>query len=73
MGQMGGTGDTDTAVALAADLLTRSAAGTTRSERRRADRLGRLLADDAGRALLFALTDEVLRTPAAGRAMAAAP
>ena len=33
---------------------------------RRADRLGRLLADDGGRALLFALTDEVLRTPAAG-------
>ena len=42
---------------------TRSEADTTRSERRRADRLGRLLADDAGRALLFALTDEVLRTP----------
>ena len=70
MGRMGGTGDTDTAVALAAELLTRSAAGTTRSERRRADRLGRLLADDAGRALLFALTDEVLRTPTAGRSMA---
>jgi RHH-type transcriptional regulator, proline utilization regulon repressor / proline dehydrogenase / delta 1-pyrroline-5-carboxylate dehydrogenase len=62
--------DTTAAVALADSLLTRSIAETTWSERRRADRLGRLLADDAGRALLFALTDEVLRTPAASRSMA---
>jgi RHH-type proline utilization regulon transcriptional repressor/proline dehydrogenase/delta 1-pyrroline-5-carboxylate dehydrogenase len=51
-------------------MLTRSIDETTRSERRRADRLGRLLADDGGRALLFALTDEVLRTPTATRSMA---
>ncbi len=35
---------------------------TTRAEARRAHRLGRLLADPAGRELLFTLTDEVLRT-----------
>ncbi len=58
------------AVALAADLLRRAEATTTRRERRRARRLGRLLADDGGRELLFALTDEVLRTPSPARSMA---
>ncbi|HET9730739.1 MAG TPA: bifunctional proline dehydrogenase/L-glutamate gamma-semialdehyde dehydrogenase, partial [Acidimicrobiia bacterium] len=57
------------AVALAQSLLGRADATTTRAERRRARRLGRLLADPAGRELLFSLTDEVLRTPDARRAM----
>ena len=43
---------------------------TTWRERRQADRLGRLLADPAGRELLFGLTDEVLRTPTPDRSMA---
>ena len=52
-----------------ADALLRAAlAGTTRAEQRRASRLGRLLGDDAGRELLFTLTDEVLRTDDARRA-----
>ena len=38
-------------------------AGTSRRRAAPRRRLGRLLADAAGRALLFALTDEVLRTP----------
>jgi RHH-type transcriptional regulator, proline utilization regulon repressor / proline dehydrogenase / delta 1-pyrroline-5-carboxylate dehydrogenase len=73
MGRMadhGATADAVAAVELAADLLRRAAAGTTRRERRQARRLGRLLADDRGRELLFALTDEVLRTPSARRSMA---
>jgi len=57
------------AEARAERILRAAVAGTTRAERRRARRLGRLLADDAGRELLFALTDEVLRTPGPGRAM----
>ncbi len=52
------------------ELLRRATADTTRGEHRRAQRLGRLLADDDGRNLLFALTDEVLRTPDADRSMA---
>jgi RHH-type transcriptional regulator, proline utilization regulon repressor / proline dehydrogenase / delta 1-pyrroline-5-carboxylate dehydrogenase len=68
-GRMAPLCDAAPAVALAADLLARAAAGTTRGERRRARRLGRLLADDGGRALLFVLTDEVLRTPSAARSM----
>ena len=58
------------AEAAASRILRAAIAGTTRAERRRARRLGRLLEDPGGRALLFALTDEVLRTPAADRAMA---
>ena len=58
------------AEAAAERILRRATAGTTGAERRRARRLGRLLEDPAGRALLFALTDEVLRTPAPDRAMA---
>lgn len=42
-------------------LLTRALATTSRAERRRSRRLGRLLADDAGRDLLLDLTDQVLR------------
>ncbi|MGA0932701.1 MAG: bifunctional proline dehydrogenase/L-glutamate gamma-semialdehyde dehydrogenase [Candidatus Nanopelagicales bacterium] len=42
-------------------LLATALAGTTRKERRRARKLGRLLADDAGRDLLLDLTDQVLR------------
>ena len=45
----------------ARDLLTRALAGTTRKERRAAQRLGRLLADDDGRDLILDLTDQVLR------------
>ena len=60
----------DRAVARAERLLVAADRSTTRSERRRARRLGRLLADEHGRALLFALTDEVLRTPEAPRSMA---
>jgi RHH-type transcriptional regulator, proline utilization regulon repressor / proline dehydrogenase / delta 1-pyrroline-5-carboxylate dehydrogenase len=58
-----------TAVALAECLLVDAERLTTRRERRRARRLGRLLADDAGREFLFALTDQVLRTPNPTRAM----
>ncbi len=49
------------AEARAQDLLATALAGTTRAERRRARKLGRLLADDAGRDLLLDLTDQVLR------------
>ena len=58
-----------TAIALAECLLVDAERLTTRRERRRARRLGRLLADDAGREFLFALTDQVLRTPNPTRAM----
>ena len=58
---------------LAEHLLVDAERGTTRRERRRARRLGPLLADDAGREFLFALTDQVLRTPDAGAGDAAAP
>ena len=52
----------DDAEARADALLRAALAETTGAERRRAQRLGRFLADPAGRELLFALTDEVLRT-----------
>ncbi|HWS44494.1 MAG TPA: bifunctional proline dehydrogenase/L-glutamate gamma-semialdehyde dehydrogenase [Acidimicrobiia bacterium] len=58
------------AAATAEDLLRTAASGTTRGERRRAARLGRLLADPDGRELLFALTDEVLRAGDPERAVA---
>ncbi len=51
----------DEAVAVARRLLERSLELETRAERRRRRRLGRLVDDPAGRHLLFALTDEVLR------------
>jgi RHH-type proline utilization regulon transcriptional repressor/proline dehydrogenase/delta 1-pyrroline-5-carboxylate dehydrogenase len=57
------------ASALAEELLRDAEAQTSRSERRRAHRLGRLLADPAGRELLFSLTDEVMRTPDPARAV----
>jgi RHH-type proline utilization regulon transcriptional repressor/proline dehydrogenase/delta 1-pyrroline-5-carboxylate dehydrogenase len=49
------------AIAVADELLRTAAARTTRAERRRQHRLGRLLADPAGRELVQRLTDEVLR------------
>ncbi len=51
----------DEAVEVARRLLARSRNDETRRERRRRDRLGALLADEHGRQLIFALTDEVLR------------
>jgi RHH-type proline utilization regulon transcriptional repressor/proline dehydrogenase/delta 1-pyrroline-5-carboxylate dehydrogenase len=50
-----------TAERRARDLLTAALAGTTRKERRAAQRLGKLLADDDGRDLILDLTDQVLR------------
>lgn len=54
---------------LADVLMRRALAQTTRRESRRAQRLGRLLDDPAGRELLFTLTDEVLRTDDDSRAV----
>ena len=51
----------DAAVDLARELLVTSLAVESRGERRHRRRLGRLLADDHGRELILALTDEVLR------------
>jgi RHH-type transcriptional regulator, proline utilization regulon repressor / proline dehydrogenase / delta 1-pyrroline-5-carboxylate dehydrogenase len=48
-------------VALARAMMDEADRSTSRSERRRSERLGRLLADAQGRAFLLALTDEVLR------------
>jgi len=64
----------DQAVVLARRLLDRSTELETRGEGRRAARLGRLIDDAGGRALLFALTDEVLRisNPSAAAARFAA-
>jgi RHH-type proline utilization regulon transcriptional repressor/proline dehydrogenase/delta 1-pyrroline-5-carboxylate dehydrogenase len=59
----------DAAIALADELLRAAIDGTSRVEHRRSQRLGRLLADPKGRELLFTLTDEVLRTPDARRAL----
>jgi RHH-type proline utilization regulon transcriptional repressor/proline dehydrogenase/delta 1-pyrroline-5-carboxylate dehydrogenase len=50
-------------------LLVDAERRTTNGERRRARRLGRLLADPVGRELLMTLTDEVLRADDARRAM----
>ena len=49
------------AIEIADALLRAAEATTTRSERRRQERLGRLIADPAGRDLVQRLTDEVLR------------
>jgi RHH-type proline utilization regulon transcriptional repressor/proline dehydrogenase/delta 1-pyrroline-5-carboxylate dehydrogenase len=51
----------DDAIVLARRLLVASHTDETRREVRRRGRLGALLADDRGRQLIFALTDEVLR------------
>ena len=51
----------DRAVALADALLREATASATRAERRQLHRLGRLVADPAGRELVQRLTDEVLR------------
>ncbi len=60
----------DRAVALARSLLTTSEREITPGERRRRARLGRLIDDEDGRSLVFALTDEVLRISDPGRAAA---
>jgi hypothetical protein len=57
------------AVQLAASLLRESDNEITLPERRRRTRLGRLLNDKAGRDLIFALTDQVLRFMGASRSM----
>lgn len=49
------------AVGLARNLLAASLADESKRERRRRERLGRLLADHNGRELILSLTDEVLR------------
>ncbi|MGB0111775.1 MAG: bifunctional proline dehydrogenase/L-glutamate gamma-semialdehyde dehydrogenase [Ilumatobacteraceae bacterium] len=51
----------DEAVAVARRLLERSTSATNRRERRRQERLARLIDDTHGRELVFALTDEVIR------------
>jgi RHH-type proline utilization regulon transcriptional repressor/proline dehydrogenase/delta 1-pyrroline-5-carboxylate dehydrogenase len=53
--------DTDAAEALAVELLNTADANRGRAERARAARVNRLLATEAGRNLILALTDEVLR------------
>jgi RHH-type proline utilization regulon transcriptional repressor/proline dehydrogenase/delta 1-pyrroline-5-carboxylate dehydrogenase len=53
--------DVERAVVLAERLLATSLAHATRAERRQLHRLGRLIADERGRELLQALTDDVLR------------
>ena len=58
----------DVAVGVARRLLIAGEAELTRAERRRRARLGRLIADPAGRELLFALTDQVLRIDEPSRA-----
>ncbi len=56
------------AIALADTLLREALANSTRRERRQLRRLGRLVADPAGRELVQRLTDEVLRIPSNRRA-----
>jgi RHH-type proline utilization regulon transcriptional repressor/proline dehydrogenase/delta 1-pyrroline-5-carboxylate dehydrogenase len=58
----------DEAIELARRLLLAGEASLTRRERRQRERLGRLIADPDGRAVLFALTDEVLRIDSPARA-----
>ena len=52
---------TMSAIDLARSLLVVSLADESKQERRRRERLGRLLADHNGRELILSLTDEVLR------------
>jgi RHH-type proline utilization regulon transcriptional repressor/proline dehydrogenase/delta 1-pyrroline-5-carboxylate dehydrogenase len=58
----------DEAIALADTLLREALANSTRRERRQLHRLGRLVADPAGRELVQQLTDEVLRIQSNRRA-----
>lgn len=51
----------DRSIAAADELLRASATTITSAERRRQQRLGRIVADPAARDLVFRLTDEVLR------------
>ena len=54
-------GDVERAVVLAEQLLAESQRIATSAERRQLRRLGRLIEDDRGRALIQMLTDDVLR------------
>ena len=54
-------GDVERAVALAEQLLSQSQKVATSAERRQLRRLGRLIEDERGRALIQMLTDDVLR------------
>jgi RHH-type proline utilization regulon transcriptional repressor/proline dehydrogenase/delta 1-pyrroline-5-carboxylate dehydrogenase len=54
--------------ALAAELLAEAARRRGRKERRQAARMARLMGDPAGRSLILALTDEVLRIREPSRA-----
>jgi RHH-type transcriptional regulator, proline utilization regulon repressor / proline dehydrogenase / delta 1-pyrroline-5-carboxylate dehydrogenase len=56
------------AIALADTLLREALANSTRRERRQLQRLGKLVADPAGRELVQRLTDEVLRISSNRRA-----
>ena len=56
------------AITLADTLLREAIADATRRERRQLRRLGRLVADPAGRELVQRLTDDVLRIPSNRRA-----
>jgi RHH-type transcriptional regulator, proline utilization regulon repressor / proline dehydrogenase / delta 1-pyrroline-5-carboxylate dehydrogenase len=60
--------DVERAVAMADRMLRAAVAGASRRERRQLDRLGRLVADPAGRQLVQQLTDEVLRIQSNRRA-----
>ena len=62
--------ETGVAEALAAELLASADARRGRAERAQAGRVNRLLATEAGRSLILALTDEVLRIRDPGRAAA---
>ncbi|MGH9136427.1 MAG: proline dehydrogenase family protein, partial [Acidimicrobiales bacterium] len=57
------------AITLADQLLRAAESSITRSERKRQDRLGHLVADPAGRDLVQRLTDEVLRLDRSRTAM----
>ena len=56
------------AIRLADGLLRQAIGGASRSERRRLERLGTLVADPAGRELVQRLTDDVLRIRSPRRA-----
>ena len=60
----------DNAVTLADRLLRESEAGLRRGERRRQERLGRIVGDPAARELVQRLTDEVLRLDRPSRSAA---
>ena len=69
-GEAPGSADVAAALSLAADLQREAHAREPRRVRRARARLGRLLADPAGRAAMLGLTDRVLRVPRPARAAA---